>query len=194
MTQQNHADEPAPADAPEPIEQPLEETAASAIDAAPNALDNARASGGAPAGNRNATRHGVYGFLALGRLPKGASYVRRLMGEFRSELERAVVEAHGEVSLSNAALITTVCRHEGRALLLSRYLALEGDALKTLERASLLEAIGRASDARDKAIEKLKLAQAERDDVDVAVRIVQATLSRQGGGLPSAITHHPEGA
>jgi len=28
-------------------------------------------------GNRNATKHGVHGYLAVGTLPKGASYIRR---------------------------------------------------------------------------------------------------------------------
>lgn len=109
-------------------------------------------------GNAHRQTHGVRSFLALGRLPKGASYIRRLMGEFRRELEQRVGETHGgEVSLTKAALITTAARHEGRALLLSRYLALEGDGLKTLERMSLLDAIGRASDARDRVLEKLDL-------------------------------------
>lgn len=195
MTQQNQPDIAAPADAAEPLESIILDNSASATSDALQAVEDCSApacAGGAPLGNSNAQRHGVYGFLAIGRLPKGASYIRRLMGEFRTELERAVVEAHGQVSLPHAALITTVCRHEGRALLLSRYLAKEGDALKTLERAGLLEAIGRASDARDKAIEKLKLAQSERDEMAVAMRMVQMQLSAQSGQSP-AIIHHPEG-
>src|SRR5690348_7716271 len=79
--------------------------------------------GGAPSGNRNRLTHGVWSFLALGRLPKGASYVRRLMAALRRKLEADIAKAHGQVTLTHAALVTTVCRHEGRALLLSRYLA-----------------------------------------------------------------------
>jgi uncharacterized protein YjcR len=136
---------------------PIEKTApASATTAALQSGNK----GGAPALNRSAERHGAWGFLALGRLPKGASYIRRLMGELRRELEKAVAATHGEVSLPHAALVTTVCRHEGRAMLLSRYLALEsekGDGIKLAERVSILEAIGRATDARDRAIKQLDL-------------------------------------
>lgn len=130
---------------------------------APSAAPQGGAKIGAPGGNRNAERHGVWSFLALGRLPKGGAYIRRLLGELRRELETRVSQAHGEVSLGHAALVTTVCRHEGRALLLSRYLALEGDGLKLMDRVSVLESIGRATDARDKAIAALKLQRSPGD-------------------------------
>lgn len=131
---------------------------------APNASPQGVAKVGAPTGNRNAERHGCWGFLALGRLPKGGAYIRRLLGELRRELEARVSQAHGEISLGHAALVTTVCRHEGRALLLSRYLAMEGDSIKLMDRVSVLESIGRATDARDRTIEKLDLGRHRGDD------------------------------
>ena len=48
-------------------------------------------------GNRNAMTHGKYGYLALGTLPKGASYIRRQLGEFRGVLESIIRERDGEV-------------------------------------------------------------------------------------------------
>lgn len=143
----------APASSP-----PAAGSEASATSAAPQAP----AIDGAPGrkhlvGNTHRATHGVWSFLALGKLPKGGAYIRRLLGELRRELETRVNAAHGEISLGNAALVTTVCRHEGRALLLSRYLALEAESLKLLDRMTMLEAIGRATDARDKAIRALDL-------------------------------------
>lgn len=143
---------------------------------APIPARNGRAKTGAPAGNTNAQAHGVWSFLALGRLPKGASYIRRLMGELRTQLERCVVQVHGQVSLGHAATITTVCRHEGRALLLSRYLATEGDALPIAQRVPILEAIGRATDSRDKAIAALDI---DRDATADAWAQYDAHLARQ---------------
>lgn len=159
---------------------------------------------GAPMGNTNASRHGTWSFLALGRLPKGASFIRRLMGGLRRELEKAVAATHGEVSLPHAALVTTICRHEGRALLFSRYLALEGDGIKLAERVSILEAIGRATDARDKAIKALDLAasgdtdpwrqidrlrqqqalEAALPSTNASEATPEATPEAQGGDLP----------
>lgn len=56
---------------------------------------------GAPKGNRNSRRHGLYS----PRLPKGLSYPDKKGNEFRRFVERAVLEAKGEVCLVDAALI-----------------------------------------------------------------------------------------
>lgn len=113
--------------------------------------------GGAPAGNRNATTHGSRGWLALGSLPKGASYVRRLLGEMRRRLETAVLDNSGELGAYELAVVQTACRHEGRALLAGRWLRLEGDSLDVSVRLALLNTIGSASDSRDKCLRLLGL-------------------------------------
>jgi len=126
----------------------------------------------APAKNRNATRHGIRGYLAVGSLPRGSSYVRRLLSGFRTSLESAVVDRHGEIGTYHAALVQSACRHECRALLLTRWLRKEaGDradgnggkqsTMSLADRLAVLRDISAASDSRDRCLEKLGLGKQE---------------------------------
>lgn len=123
------------------------------------ATDNhaAKPKGGAPRGNRNAkTRHGVRGYLALGRMPAGASYVRKLVFGLRKHLEATIIDQHGEINVYRAALVQSSCRHEARAQLLTRWLRTD-EGLKLPERLAVLKEIGAASDSRDRCLERLGL-------------------------------------
>lgn len=113
-------------------------------------------SGGAPRGNRNRTLHGIRGWLSIGSYPKGAAYVRRITGVMRSQIENAILDTHGEITPFAAALIQSACRHEGKALLVQRYMRQCPDAT-IAEKLSMLAAIGNATDARDKCLEKMGL-------------------------------------
>jgi len=116
--------------------------------------------GGAPAGNRNRMQSGlsaVRGWLTIGSLPKGASYIRRTLGRMRTELESAVLAMHGEITPYHAALIQSATRHEARSMLAGRWLRLEGAKASLADRLSLLATVTNASDARDKCLEKLGL-------------------------------------
>lgn len=107
-------------------------------------------------GNRNALQHGVHSFLAIGRMPRGASYVRRLLGKYQRSLRRAV-EANGDaVSLYQAGLITSAIRHEGRALLLTRWLR-DKESMKDQDKLAYAREIGAATDARDRCVKQLEL-------------------------------------
>lgn len=57
--------------------------------------------GGAPKGNQNAIRHGLYS----PRLAKGLSYPDKRANQFRREVEAAVLDVKNEISLLDAALI-----------------------------------------------------------------------------------------
>jgi hypothetical protein len=108
-------------------------------------------------GNRNATRNGRYGWLALGSLPKGASYVRRCIGKLRRELEIAVQAKEGELGLYQAGLCQSVARHEGRVLLCVRWLRDRGERMSDMERLAYLREIGSATDSRDRCLRALGL-------------------------------------
>jgi hypothetical protein len=110
----------------------------------------------APPKNRNRMTHGVRGWLSIGSYPKGGSHVRRIVGVLRTELEKAVLAVHGELTPLASALIQSATRHEGRALLLGRYLRIDGE-LKLAEKLAALKEIGAATDARDRCLEKLGL-------------------------------------
>src|SRR5436190_1398230 len=99
-----------------------------------------------------ATTHSVYTFLA-GKLPTGCGYIKRALAGLRVTLTTDTQNRHGSVSVGQAGLVSAACRHEGRALLLSKWLR-EAE-LPLSERASILGQICDATDSRDKAIAKL---------------------------------------
>ena len=108
-------------------------------------------------GNRNATRNGRYGWLAIGSLPVGASYIRRCVGKLRRELEIAVQSQAGQLGPYKAGLCQSAARHEGRALLAVRWLRERGQKMSDLERLAYLKEIGAATDARDRCLRALGL-------------------------------------
>ena len=93
------------------------------------------------------TTHGLRKWTVTGTLSgPGASYVRHTLAAFRADVEAAVIETKGELSVYHAALIQTACRHEGRAQLIQRLLrGLDAD-VSVPERIAYMKEIGAASD------------------------------------------------
>ena len=116
---------------------------------------------GAPKENVNAIRHG----LTSGNLPKGAKYIQHQMDRLRRQLEAAVIEAKGQVTLSDAAAIQSAIRWERHSALALRWLRVEGDKLKPTDRLTFSREIARASAERDKAIRELKLDRDTHQDM-----------------------------
>lgn len=110
----------------------------------------------APRKNRNAITTGIYSFFTTGRLPRGASYISRLIRAMRAELEAATAAAHGEVSIPAAGLIQSAARHEAVALMLTRSLRLATDAPLS-DRLAMMKEIRAATDSRDRCIRELKI-------------------------------------
>lgn len=101
---------------------------------------------------RQAPRNG----MTIGALGKGNGHIVVSLRQLRAALESAVTEQYGEVSLLHSAYINTACRHERTAQLSQRWLK-ENPDLPLADRLNLVRGIGAASDARDRALEKLKL-------------------------------------
>jgi hypothetical protein len=131
--------------------------------------------GAGKAKNVNARKHGVHGFLTLGRAPDGCGYVYRVVRQLRRQLEIDIQHKHGKVSTYHGALIQSACRHEGRAALLTRWLRLidgtdQAGAAATskktdatlAEKLAILKEIGAASDSRDRCLKALGLDRDER--------------------------------
>ena len=78
---------------------------------------------GPPKGNANALRHG----LKAGQLPADAKYIEWRMNDFRRQLEAAVLDAKGCVSLPDAAYVQTAMRWERHAALAQRWLTKQHD-------------------------------------------------------------------
>lgn len=111
---------------------------------------------GAPPGNCNGhgnIRHG----LKAGKLPKDARYIEHQMNALRRNLETAVFEVKGEVNLLDAACIQTAIKWERHGALALRWLRVEGQKLKPIERLQFSREIARASTERDKALASLGL-------------------------------------
>lgn len=140
---------------------------------------------GAPRGNLNAVKHGTYSFLTTGSLPKGGSYIRKLIGQLKRQLEASVLEAHGEISLPHAARIQSVVRHEARCLLLARYVRQDGLELDT--RLKVLKELTDSTERRDKAVRDLALDR--RDGFDAST-LYQNDHERGGAQLGGA-NHDP---
>lgn len=143
-----------------------------------NSLGNA--GGGAPAQNRNAVSHGVFSYLHSNRLPADCGDLERDLEKLRTDLNQAVVDAHGEVDLPRAALIQSAVRHEGRCRLLLRWLERTIDELTTDQKIGVLRDLGRATDQRDATIGKLGIEKKPESQVDWGAALV--VPSKPGDG------------
>ncbi len=155
---------------------------------------------GAQCGNGNAIRSGVYSFLATGSYPRGAGYVRRLIGQFRHSLEDTVLQRDGEVSLYDGAVIQSACRHEGRAQLLQRWLrevnADDSNGNNSIQdRLSILREIGNATDARDKCLKSLRLHEKpEEDDTWPTITVTNTPEAPECSEDAEAAPTHSDGS
>ena len=119
---------------------------------------------GAPLGNENGhgnVRHG----LKAGKLPPKCQYIEHQMNGLRRQLEKAVLEAKGAITLLDAAAIQTAMKWERHGALALRWLRLEGDALKPSDRLAFSREIARASSERDKALKDLHLDRDSKDSI-----------------------------
>jgi hypothetical protein len=105
---------------------------------------------------RNNLTHGLR-CASLGSVPTGASYVGKLMHEFRRQLEACVLKAKGEISFTDACHVNTAARWERHALLTTRWLKLHAETMTHDQRLNYSRDIGRASENRDRSISALKL-------------------------------------
>ena len=108
---------------------------------------------GPKAGNTNAIRHG----LKAGKLPKNAQYIEHQVNRLRRELEAAVFNVKGEVSLLDAATIQTALKWERHGALALRWLRVQSEKLKPTEALQFSREIARASTERDRALRALGL-------------------------------------
>jgi hypothetical protein len=95
--------------------------------------------------------------LALGALPKALSRVTRYCQAYRRGLETAVVEAHGEVTLSQAHHVDAACGHEQHVQICRWLLRERIGTMSTGDIITCSRTMAQARDARNKAVEQLDL-------------------------------------
>jgi hypothetical protein len=146
--------------------------------------------GGAPVANRNRIHSGLQSFV-LGRYPPGCSYISKHGHLLRRQLRSAVTAKHSSTSVWSEALIASAVQHEMRRLLLLRWLRLADDpqttrkssskaglsvsvsetrGLSVMERVSILDRIGAATDARDRCLKNLQLDERQTADPWAALK------------------------
>jgi hypothetical protein len=132
-----------------------------------------RTPGGQPS-NQNAFKHGLRSrrLFALGELPDSMRACAKSATALRLALERAILDRHGEISLTAAATISTAARWERHVGVCGHLLrAAEQDAsLPAAERRAAIERLSekmaRGSAERDRAIERLHLERKPDDWID----------------------------
>ena len=108
--------------------------------------------GGQP-DNTNGIRHG----LLAGKLPAHLAYVEKRTNAFRRQVEALVIDLKGEIGVMDAAAINSVVKWERHACLALHWLRKEEATMSPTDRLKFSEAICKASDARDRALAKLRL-------------------------------------
>lgn len=135
---------------------------------------------------------------------------KRLAGEMealREQLEQAVCEKHGQVSLYHAAVIESVLTHHKRLRLLERWLVrpkhvkqkpweapIEGNStgeIDLVDRIRILKDESAATDARNKAILSLGLGTVTSDDIPWAT--VFAGMAKAAGVIDATKAKPTEG-
>ncbi len=149
-----HADENSNGDSRAPCEQAAPEIASNGVTAIdPPYRRRSHKARGAGTGNRRAATHGLR--MVNGRLPQGASWIRREADDMKRRLETAVIEAKGELSILDVATINEVVTWEKHRLLASRWLRLSHDELNHDQRLNFSREVAKSATERNKALRLL---------------------------------------
>lgn len=108
---------------------------------------------GAPRSNRNAVSHGMR--MVSGRLPQGASWIRRETDSLKRRLEDVVVNIKGELSPMDVATVNEVVTWERHRLLASRWLRLSCDDMNHDQRLSYSREVAKSASERNRALRLL---------------------------------------
>lgn len=133
-----------------------------------------RASGG----EQNATRHGMQG----GKLPRDCRHVENRVNSLRRQMEAAVLESKGQISILDAAAINSILKWERHGLLAAHWLRKEANVLSAGDRLRFSEAIAKASDKRDANIRALGLDRDESHDLLASLYRAPLLESGKAGG------------
>ena len=112
-------------------------------------------------------RHGLRGVA----FPPQLTWMKRTIDHFRRQVESAVMEAKGEISLVDAATINTIYRWERHAQLATHWLTEHADELAPADKLKFSHEAARASAERDKALRALGLDKQTSDLIHDAIVI-----------------------
>jgi hypothetical protein len=144
---------------------------------------------GAPVGNRNATRHGLRGSKG----PADALYVDMQARSLRRSIEQEL-EARGDKTLYREALLQSCMRHETRALLAAKWLRDNFDSLDLEKRLALTATISRATDDRDKCLQRMGLDVTAGNTLESFYRVPSSELAEPDASDGPQTSAEPETA
>ncbi len=126
-----------------------------------DAVETARP--GAPAGNRNAWRHGLYSPTR----PQPGTYTDKMGNEYRRHIEDRALEIYGEVGAYEAGLIQSATEATKTAMEIMDRVKKYGDAMKVDQVVTCYTAYLRALDMRDRKAKELGIALPALGDRDL---------------------------
>ena len=91
------------------------------------------------------------------QLPAGCGAIRKVTGLLQKQIEAAIIEAKGSISISDAARVQSIIRCEQLIRLGYRWLRQNEADLSPAERVSYCSLIASNTARRDKAIDLLKI-------------------------------------
>lgn len=107
--------------------------------------------------NAMALRTGLRCRLTLPDLPAAMKNVKRAINSFRGALERACIEAHDGISITQAAFISSACQAEQFARLWARRLSKDYETMSEASVGAATDRIVKYTAQRDAAIQRLRL-------------------------------------
>ncbi len=128
---------------------------------------------GAPLGNLSAVKTGTAldpRRLVLGSLPPQYVHAERLARQYRRQIEQAVIDQKGEVSLSDAHWIDAAAGHEAHASIMRQILRQKVETLQPGDVVRISESISRARESRNKCFDRLGLDLQSTDPWDALPR------------------------
>lgn len=126
-------------------------------------------------GGPNNLRHGLRS-LAIGNVPKGSTWIKSLVSQFRRLLERTVLDQHGVLDVYRRCLIQSACRWEQHGLLAQRWSRTSFESLTHDQRLATSREIARASSERDKCLRELGL---DKYGVQDAITLLYKAAERE---------------
>ena len=118
---------------------------------------------GGKTGNLNAATHYLTAKdrsgLTVGVLPQKCKHIARQLSAFRRALEARVLTERCECTVIDQVYIVTATRLERHCLLAGRWLKEAYDTLDVEQRLKMSGEVIRASEARDRAVAKLRLTE-----------------------------------
>ena len=152
----------------------------------PKTSRKSKGKGGAPQGNRNATRHG----LRASSLPPGCLYLQSQLTAFRRYIRDELVARDSRPTTTyQEAILQSAVRHETRAVLAGRWLRKEAAKLTIEQRISLTREIGNATDARDRCLKMLGLDQDARQGAIDALYTTEPTPDNTDDNRPTSLSN-----